>query len=303
MTSTPNNWKSGVFFGSLGMLGFSGTLVATRVAVADFSPLSITSGRIVFAAVLALITLQLAGMLKLPERRHLPSLIWMGAGLAIGYPLFLAIALESVPAAHGAVVTGLAPAATAVIAVLRNGERMSRGFWLATAVGFLGVLYFAIDAGGGHFSVENIWLFLAMMSLGVAYVEGARASQALGAIAALSWSMILLLPGAAAVFAYSLWDQDITAIPQLSWWGFCYLGAISMFLASVFWYRGLAEGGTARIGQINLLLPITALVWAALLLEEEISATAAVCAVIVSAAMVACVRSRVSKLAQKPRSP
>ena len=293
MSNREPSWRDGVLFGVLGMLGFSGTLVATRVAVHDFSPLAITSGRIVIAAVLAAMTLVILGKTKLPERRLLPGLISMGLGLAIGYPFFLALALEQVPAVHGAVVTGLAPAATAIIAVLRTGERPPLGFWIACAIGFSAVLFFAIDAGGGHLSLADGWLFLALLSLGWAYVEGGRVSAELGGTTALSWAMLFLAPFAAVPFVWSMTDVSLATVAWSSWAGFVYAGVVSMFLASVFWYRGLAAGGIARIGQINLLLPLAALLWSALLLGEEITTTAVVCAVVVFAAMVVCLKSRV----------
>jgi len=293
MSKREPSWRDGVLFGVLGMLGFSGTLVATRVAVHDLSPLAITSGRIVIAALLAAMTLVVLGKTKLPERRLLPGLIWMGLGLAVGYPFFLALALEQVPAVHGAVVTGLAPAATAIIAVLRTGERPPFGFWIACAIGFSAVLFFAIDAGGGHLSLADGWLFLALLSLGWAYVEGGRVSAELGGTTALSWAMLLLAPFAAVPFVWSMADVSLATIAWSSWAGFAYAGMVSMFLASVFWYRGLAAGGIARIGQINLLLPLAALAWSALLLGEEITTTAVVCAVVVFAAMVVCLKSRV----------
>lgn len=293
MSKREPSWRDGVLFGVLGMLGFSGTLVATRVAVHDLSPLAITSGRIVIAALLAAVTLVVLGKTKLPERRLLPGLIWMGLGLAVGYPFFLALALEQVPAVHGAVVTGLAPAATAIIAVLRTGERPPLGFWIACAIGFSAVLFFAIDAGGGHLSLADGWLFLALLSLGWAYVEGGRVSAELGGTTALSWAMLLLAPFAAIPFVWSMTDVSLATVAWSSWAGFAYAGVVSMFLASVFWYRGLATGGIARIGQINLLLPLAALVWSALLLGEEITTTAVVCAVVVFAAMVVCLKSRV----------
>lgn len=111
------------------MLGFSGTLVATRVAVADFTPFDITTARIVMAGLLGIGTLTVTSAWRLPRRQLVLPIAITGLGLAVGYPFFLALALKSVPAVHGAVVTGLAPAATAIIAVLRTGERPSALFW------------------------------------------------------------------------------------------------------------------------------------------------------------------------------
>ena len=271
MTDKNAHWTDGVLLGCLGMLGFSGTLVATRVAVFDFSPLTITCARIVMAGVLGLAFLAFSGNLRLPDKRLLPSIVLMGLGLAVGFPFFLALALEDVPAVHGAVVTGLSPGLSPIIFVTRGGERPPAIFWLACIIGFAGVFYFAYDAGGGHLSVADGWLFLALLSVAIAYVEGGRVSGKLGGTTTLSWAyMVLLTPAALMVLVWSVADMNFQAVAVNSWVALVYLGVVSMFLASVFWYRGLAAGGVARIGQINLLLPLVALGWSALFLGEEI---------------------------------
>lgn len=292
MSVAAPNRSAGVFWGLLGMLGFSGTLVATRVAVADFTPLDITCARIVMAGGLGALFLFFTDQCTLPRRRMLLPIMVTGLGLAVAYPFFLALALETVPAVHGAVVTGLAPAATAAVALLRAGERPRPAFWIACLAGSSAVLYFAYDAGGGHLSLADGWLFLGVLSLGVAYAEGGRVSRELSGSVTLSWAMLFLTPFAIIVLVTGFDGPDPGAIPVMSWLSLIYLGMISMFLASVFWYRGLALGGIARIGQINLLLPLTALGWSALFLGEEITVTAIVCAVIVFTAMIVCLKSR-----------
>lgn len=293
-TENQTQWANGVASGSIGMLGFSGTLVATRVAVSDFSPLTVTSSRIVIAGILGFIFLISVKKLKVPEKRFIPSILVMGLGLAVGYPFFLALALQHVPAVHGAVVTGLAPAATAIIFVIRGGARPPFLFWISCAIGFSSVFYFAYDAGGAHLSLSDGWLFLALLCVAIAYVEGGRVSEYLGGTITLSWAMIFLTPAAFLTLLFSAQDMSILAIPASSWISLAYLGFISMYLASVFWYRGLAAGGVARIGQINLLLPLIALGWSALFLNETITPTAILCSIIVLGAMIVCLRSRQS---------
>ncbi len=290
--STVPERSTGVVLGVLGMLGFSGTLVTTRIAVADFTPLDITCARIVMAGLLGAAFLLLTDRWVPPPRRFVLAILITGLGLAVGYPFFLALALETVPAVHGAVVTGLAPAATAVIAVVRAGERPPLPFWIACLVGFCAVLYFAYDAGGGHLSLADGWLFAGMLSLGIAYVEGARASRVLGGSVTLSWAMLLLAPVAIVPLVLRAGEINVNAVAAESWISLAYLGIVSMFLASVLWYRGMALGGIARIGQINLLLPLTAVGWSALFLGEDITGTAIICAIIVFGSMLICLRSR-----------
>ena len=64
-----------------------------------------------------------------------------------------------------------------------------------------------------------------------------------------------------------------------------------MFLGSVAWYRGLAAGSIARLGQLNLVQPLLALLWSASLLGERVTGVAA-CAVTVIVVMIVCVKSR-----------
>ncbi|MET1412029.1 DMT family transporter [Roseibium sp. HPY-6] len=282
----------GVILGVLGMLCFSGTLVATRVAVTDFTPIDITLVRIVIAGLLGTAFLLLSKGCIRPQSEHMLSLLIMGLGTAVGYPFFLALALETVPAVHGAVVTGLAPAATAIVAVLRAGERPTWVFWIACLTGFCAVLYFAYDEGGGHLSLADGWLVLGMLCLGISYVEGGLVSRKLGGLRAFCWAMVPLMPIAIVLLAWRINWSDLQATTLQSWVSLSYLGIFSMFLGSVFWYRGLAIGGIARVGQINLLLPLMALLWAVLFLSEKVSWTAAGCAVVVLISMLVCLKSR-----------
>jgi drug/metabolite transporter (DMT)-like permease len=285
-------WSDGLALGSLGVLAFSGTLPATRVAVPDFGPAIITLARIDIAAVLGLFTLALTGGLRWPERRHAPGILATGLGLAVGFPLFVALAVEQVPASHGAVVIGLAPASTAVLAVIRAGERPPPRFWLACAVGVAAVTAFAASRGGGV-QLADAWLAAAVLSVGIGYVEGGRVSRELGGTTTLCWAMIALAPFAALVLLFEASTHAWEGIGWQAWTGFLYAGIVSMFLGSVAWYRGLAAGGIARIGQLNLAQPLLTLVWSALLLGEHITWAVPITAVVVVLSMAVCVMSRV----------
>jgi drug/metabolite transporter (DMT)-like permease len=288
--------RLGLVLGTFGMLAFSGTLPATRIAVPTLGPAILTFGRIEVAALLGLVTLLLTRQ-RIPPRCHWAGLLWMGTGLAIGYPLFIALALRDVPAAHGSVIIGLAPGATAALAVLRAGERPPLRFWIACATGLLAIAAFAYREGGGTINAADGWLVLAILSVAVAYVEGRRVSRALGGTIALCWAMVALAPIAAIPCSVALWRHDWSAAANTlpAWTAFAYAAVISMFFGSVAWYRGLALGGIARVGQLNLLQPLLALLWAALLIGEKIGAAAAICAAVVVAAMLVCIRSRISR--------
>jgi drug/metabolite transporter (DMT)-like permease len=58
-----------------------------------------------------------------------------------------------------------------------------------------------------------------------------------------------------------------------AWLGFAYVATVSMFLGFFAWYAGLARGGVARIGQVQLAQPVLTLGWSALLLGEHVGLT------------------------------
>lgn len=295
--------RDGLALGCLGLLCFSGTAPATRVAAPVFGADVLTWSRIAIAAGLGALTLAATGRMRWPGRMWLPGLLVAGLGQAVGYPLFLALALERVPAYHGAVVIGLVPAATAVLAALRGGERPRALFWIACGAGFCAVLGFALVQGAGTPQQADGWLVAAVLSAAIGYVEGARVSRAIGAVPTLCWAMLLLAPAAA--LGVLIGRHDLATVTPAAWAGFGYAGVVSMFLGSIAWYQALATGGTARIGQLNLAQPFLAITWSALLLAEHITWTVLTATAAVLACMTTCLHTRptVPGTAQVPCQP
>ena len=67
---------------------------------------------------LYLLVQRLRGTGQLPARSQWGLLGFTALGVVVGFPLFLSLALQYVPSTHGAVVTGLLPLATAVVAAI-----------------------------------------------------------------------------------------------------------------------------------------------------------------------------------------
>ena len=77
-----------------------------------------------------------------------------------------------------------------------------------------------------------------------------------------------------------------------AWLGFAYVAVVSMFLGFFAWYAGLARGGVARIGQVQLAQPVLTLGWSAALLGEHVSVATVVTALAVLACVAATQRAR-----------
>jgi drug/metabolite transporter (DMT)-like permease len=206
----------------------------------------------------------------------------------VGFPLFTALALRSVPASHGAIVVGLLPAATALMGVIRGRERPSFAFWIAATVGLVAILMFCAASGMGKLHLADGFLLLAVLLAALGYAEGALLSREIGSWQTICWALVFSAPVLAPVVFGRLLVIGFAPSPG-SLAGFAYLSLVSMFLGFFAWYRGLALGGIARVGQLQLAQPVMTLGWSHLLLGESVSllqmATAAAVLVSVWAAL------------------
>ena len=281
---------AGLALGSLGILGFSFSLPATRLAVAGLNPWVVAFGRATVAA--ALYALYLAATrAERPTRDQARSLAIVSAGVIVGFPLLTSLALEVQTAAHGAVVIAILPAATAVAAVARAHEHPSRGFWLAAGAGLVAVLAFVITQSVSGPQLGDLFLLGAVVLCAIGYAEGGALSRTLGGPTTICWALVLSWPLTASVTAAAIALTGLHA-GATAWLGFAYVSTISMFLGFFAWYAGLARGGVARIGQVQLAQPVLTLGWSALLLGESVGAATLITALAVLACVAATQRAR-----------
>lgn len=254
--------------GLIGMAIFSGSLPATKIAVMSFDPMFLTLAR---AAIAGLVGIGLLVALRppRPERRDLISLIIVAFGVVLGFPLLTALALQFVTSAHAMVFIGLLPIATAIFGALRAGERPRPMFWVFSLIGATIVGGYAVRDGTDASLVGDGLMLAAIVVCGLGYAEGARLSRHLGGWQVISWALLLSLP--ATLPAALLTQPDSWS--GIGWPALTALGYVSLFsmlIGFVFWYRGLALGGIAAVGQLQLLQPFLGFALAALLLGETV---------------------------------
>lgn len=279
MDKTTEGWINGF----LGVLIFSGSLPATRVAVADFDPVFLTAARASIAGLLAALLLAGLGQ-KRPERGDLVPLLVVSLGVVVGFPLLTALALKHITSAHSIVFIGLLPLATAIFGVIRGGERPRPLFWLFSGLGSALVAGFAAVQGFSASPTGDFLMLAAIIVCGLGYAEGAKLSRTLGGWQVICWALVLSLPVTGAL-TLATHPVSWNGIGGPAWIGLAYVSLFSMLIGFVFWYRGLALGGIAGVGQLQLLQPFFGLALASFLLGESVS----VLMVAVTAAVVFCV--------------
>jgi drug/metabolite transporter (DMT)-like permease len=269
LTNPAMEKTSGWINGFIGVVIFSGSLPATRLAVLEFDPVFLTVLRAAIAGVLAVALLWLFRERR-PTRNQWLSLFIVAMGVVLGFPLLTALALQHVTSAHSIVFVGLLPLATAIFGVLRGGERPRPVFWIFSVLGSALVVGFAISQGLTASPTGDLLMLAAIVACGLGYAEGAKLSRSLGGWQVICWALVLSLPLMAVL---SLWlaPASFSTISLSAWLCLGYVSLFSMLIGFVFWYRGLAQGGIAAVGQLQLLQPFFGLALAATLLHEHVS--------------------------------
>lgn len=262
-----------MFWGVLGVAIFGLTLPFTRLAIADLDPLFVALGRAVLAAVPAAVIL-LMTRTPMPARELWPRLAVAAAGVVVGFPIAATMAMMTAPASHGAVVLGLLPLGTALAGTLRGGERPSPGFWACAILGSAVVVGFAIREGGGGLVPADAWLAVAVVAASIGYAEGAVAARTLGGWQTICWILVLVAPALLLPTLLLGMRVEPATVRGSAWIGFLYVSFFSMFLGFFAWYRGLALGGVARVGQTQLLQAFFTLAGAAVFAGEPLAADA-----------------------------
>lgn len=277
----------GLALGLVGVIAFSLTLPMTRIAVTQLDPGFVAFGRMALAGLLALVGLLLTRAPR-PQRSDLGMLAASAAGIVVGFPLLSSLAMNSIPANRGGIIVGALPFATALAAAALLRERHSLQFWLCAAVGSGLVIVFALsDAldSSAALSAGNLWMLAAVAACAVGYAAGGGLAKRIGAIAAILWALVLALPLTLPVAAWLAWTTPPIADAR-AWSAFAYVTLVSQLFGFFAWYAGLARGGVARVGQVQLLQVFFTLGFAALLAGERVDGSTWLFALAVAATLV-----------------
>ncbi len=173
-----------------GVIIFSGSLPATRLAVQDMDPFLLTFLRASIAGLLA-VALLVGFRQKRPRLAQLVPLIIVSSGVVIGFPLLTALALQHITSAHSIVFIGLLPLMTALFGVLRGGERPRRAFWIFSLLGSLLVVGFALTQSAAASLSGDLLMLAAVIACGLGYAEGAKLTRELGGWQVICWALVI----------------------------------------------------------------------------------------------------------------
>jgi drug/metabolite transporter (DMT)-like permease len=261
----------GLLLGFLGVVAFGGTFPMSKLAVAWFDPVFVTFGRAGLAGLLALGVLVVLRR-PLPERQW-----WLPLGLSAlclvwGFPGLTNFAMRLVESSHAGVVAGILPLGTAVAAAIILKDRQRPAFWAVSILGMLVVVAFAMRGADGGLSLGDGLVLVSVAVASTGYVFSAQVSKSMPGWEVISWILVATLPLNLVGMAVS-WPgvAHFAAAPAPALFGFLYVTLISQYLGFFAWNAGLALGGVARVGQVQLLQTFVTLIFAATLAGERVA--------------------------------
>lgn len=254
------------------VLLWSLNLSATKYVLENgLAPLAYATVRYGLAGVIFVaLTLAAERSLRI-ERRHLGILVVSALALWLNQMAFV-YAVDLTTAATIGLLLGAIPIAAALLGVLLGRERLTRRFWLAAAVSFVGVALVAVGAGEISGGYAGIFLGLATATTWAVYSVAAAplmrtysASRVSAAIFPLTWTLVAL-SGLGETREQS-WD--------LGWevWSLVLFATLGpLVLTTIFWFRAISKIGPARATLAANLQPFVAAILAVVLLSEPLGA-------------------------------
>ena len=254
MSTSNNQAARGMFLGFIGVALFSLTLPFTRYLVQYVDPLLIAWGRSVVAGVVSALILRATAQRR-PDVAEFKGLLLAIAGIVLGWPTLSSVSMKYAPAAHGAVINGLLPIATATIGALLARQRLTPSFRGLALIGAGLVGGFMLWEGAGSLQAGDAVMLCAVVMGGLGYASGAGVAKTLGGWQTICWALVIALPltSVLSIGAYLANPVSITALPATAWLAFAYLALISQLAGFFAWYAGLAMGGVALVSQVQLL--------------------------------------------------
>lgn len=255
---------------------WGGTWIAGRIVAAEMPPLSAAGWRFLLGTLtLGALVWRASGGLPRITLADGARVVAMGATGILLYNLCFFYGLQHVQAGRGALVIALNPVAVALAAWLLMGESLSAARLCGVALALAGCLLvigrgdpLALlrgEIGSGELAI------LGCVAGWTAYtLIGRRASRALSP---LTMTFYASVAGGAMLLLAGLVEGSLRSMPVVSWQALAalvYLGVLGSGFSYVWYANGVMRLGAARAAAFINLVPLSAVLLAAWLLDEHV---------------------------------
>jgi drug/metabolite transporter (DMT)-like permease len=253
-------------------------VIATKIIVTTFYPVTITGLRVFTAGISVFIILTFLKKVRIPTKREL-SYILVGAIFnVVGHHYFLSIGLSKTTASNGGLILGLGPILTTIVAFIFLGNKATIFKILGILLGFSGVSFIVLEGDGGisGVSIGDLYVFLSILAQAISFTMIKKASNTLDPRLMTGYMLVF---GSIILFIIGLFTEPngLKNIPDGSSFGvwMIFLGSavIATAIGHMTYNYAMGKVGVAEASIFINLNPFFALVSAVIFLGEQITFT------------------------------
>ncbi|WNF36790.1 DMT family transporter [Bacillaceae bacterium IKA-2] len=252
-------------------------VVAIKFLIEYFPPVTMQAFRILVAGIVTIIILYfLRDLRKLTKKEC--TYIFLAAILGqLGHHAFLALGLVETTATNAALILGLSPIATSILAIAFLHDRLTMLRLLGIGLGFSGVAIVVLQNSGGLGSISrgDIFVFISMISQVFSFIIIKKLSSTLSTK---QMTAVMLLVGSVLLLGLSFFvePQGMTELSKGTVWVWIVFLVSAIFatgLGHILYNTAIHEIGAGQTAVFNNLIPFFALIGAYLFLGEQIILT------------------------------
>ena len=253
---------------------WASAFVGIRAIGPDFSPGSLTLGRLAVAAVVlgALVLPQLAKSTALPRGREWWPILGYGAMWFGGYNVALNAAEHLLDAGTAALLINVNPILVAIMAGVVLKEGFPRWLIIGSLVAFGGVALIALGSGpasGGRSTADVAGVLLCLLAAVLAAVSVIIQKPVLRKIPAAQATWFGVMVGAICCLPFAgRLVSELQAAPMSATLGLAYLGVFPTAIAFTTWAYALSLIDAGKLAATTYLVPGTTILISWLVLSE-----------------------------------
>jgi drug/metabolite transporter (DMT)-like permease len=265
---------------------------AVKYALRDFPEVSFNALRLVLASavfVVAIVTVQArakAGLrapepaLSSREWRRIVVLGILGTGF---YQLLFLAGVARTSVANSALIFGCTPVTVAILSSLAGHDRLTLARWAGAGLSFTGI--YALVGYRAALSTSTFagdaMVFGAMLCWSVYSVISQPLLKRHSPLIVTGWAMVVGTAMYLAVVGVAVQRTNWAAISTTSWILMAASSLLALTFAYIVWYTAVQKIGSARTAVYSNVTPIVAMIVAAIWLDERISGTQVLGAVLI----------------------
>ena len=252
-------------------------VIATKVLVANFMPVTMTAFRVFTAGVSVFLILFLLKKVRMLTKKEFGYVFFAMLLNVVAHHYFLSIGLSQTSASNGGLILGMGPLLTALLSVFFLGSVMNFLKILGVLLGFAGVAFIVLQSGGGFHGVSHgdFYVFLAILAQAASFVLIKKVSKTLDPRLMTGYMLVM---GSIILFGISLLIEPngIASMVNHSvgiWAVFFASAIIATAMGHMLYNYALGEVGTTEAAVFINLNPFFSLIGAVLFLGEKIVIT------------------------------